>query len=373
MKSSMVDYYDILKVSKNFTPEELKKAYRKLVISEHPDKKGNTKEAEANFEKIKKAYEVLSDSEKRRLYDTYGENFEAQAGAGGFEGFSSSDFSDWGESFFSSMFGGFGGQRAAKKKGEDIMLTTYINLDEVISGKEKSFSYNKNVVCGECSGSGAKSSSDIQTCSRCSGRGSIGQNMGGMIFSSTCNRCYGKGRVIVKSCNHCNGIGIQVKNVSKTVNIPVGMPHGRSVRLNGAGHEVADGISGDLYLKVLIKEDKVFTLNDDTLDVYINIPINIVEASLGAEKEIPLISGGSKKISIPKGSSTGKKITVKGEGIPALNRPASRGNLIVVINVEIPQSLNSEQERLLKELDKAGDLSKDINKTFWSKFKFWSN
>lgn len=369
-----MDYYKILGVPKNASDAEIKKAYKILVAKKHPDKFGNSKEAEKEFQKVRKAYDVLSDAEKRKMYDKYGDGWEerAKASASGFGGYGH-DFSNWGSDFFSNMFDGFGGARA-QSKGSDLEVTLEISLQEIANGTVKAVKYNKVKLCGECRGSGAKNAADYTSCAQCRGQGRIHQNLAGMLFESTCSACSGKGKTIKNKCSYCNGKGAMYVTENYQASIPKGMPYGRSLKVNGKGSELYGGVSGDLYIKI-IENKKAdtqisYTSISGTSDLKMKLEVNILEAILGVEKICPsiMLSSPKVKISILPGTDSGEKIKIRNEGLPVLHS-SRRGDLIVEISVQTPKNLTEHQKDLLRAMDKEGAFSRDSKKS-WSSYIF---
>lgn len=365
----MISYYDLLGVSKNATDSDIKKAFRALTIKMHPDKAGNTPEAEKKFQEIKKAYEVLSDPDKRKMYDKYGEDFDKRAfGGHGFgSGFTSEEFSSWGSSFFSSMFG-FGD--ASESSGADLEAVVHVTLSDIANGSSQTISYDRYVQCSTCNGLGAKNKSDLVECNYCHGHGQMRQNLGGMIFSSTCGHCSGSGKKIKTKCSACSGHGVTAKRENITVDIPVGMPFNRRIKKQGMGHGAKNGRYGDLLISVLLKKSNdPFIRQNNDVDVLIELPINIVEASLGSEKSVPCVGNKNKeiKVKIPAGINHGEDVVIKGEGLPYLGDANRKGNMIIKIKIVVPKNLNNKQKELLREVEKQGSLSTEQSNTFWSK------
>jgi len=352
------DYYRILGVSRNATQEEIKSAFRKLALKYHPDRNPGNKEAEAKFKEINEAYEVLSDPEKRRIYDSYGEEglrgrFGSDFG-GGFEGFRSFDdiFDDVFESFFGDVGGGF---RKKRRKGEDLKYDIEVSLEDSFYGNKIDFEYERNVLCEKCHGSGAASESDIKRCPTCGGRGRVQYSQGFFSFTQTCPRCHGNAKIITKSCALCKGEGVVSKKEKITVKIPVSVDNGTILRISGKGDESKNGEPGDLYLEVKIKHHHIFERNKN--DLIYNLNIDVWDAVLGGEVDVPLIEGGKAKLKIPQGVQNGKIIRVENKGMQIPNTK-KRGDMLVNLRINIPTELTDEQRELFIKLKESFEKNK---------------
>ncbi|MEI6242726.1 MAG: molecular chaperone DnaJ, partial [Chlamydiota bacterium] len=310
----MKDYYHTLEISKEASPEEIKKAYRKKALQFHPDKNPNDPKAADKFKEISEAYEVLSDDKKKRLYDQYGE--EGVHAAGGFPGgggggyssmeealrtfmgaFGSNSGGGGGESIFDSFFGGSGSLEDARQ-GTSKKVSITVSFDEAARGVDKELGITRYATCEKCHGLGAASSKGIKTCSTCQGQGQVFQNRGFFSMSSTCPACQGRGKVIVDPCKECHSEGrIKKKDIVK-VHIPAGIDNGMRLKMNGYGDAgESGGPSGDLYVFITVKPHEFFERNGD--DIYINLPIAFSEAALGCKKEIPTPFRETCRITIP--------------------------------------------------------------------------
>lgn len=370
------DYYEVLGVSKTATDEELKKAYRKLAKQYHPDANpDNKEEAEKKFKEINEAYEVLSDSQKRRMYDQFGHDGPAGFGGGnpgggyysytgsGFSGFEDFDLGD----IFSSIFGG--GSRSSRRnngpmKGADLKYSMDITFEEAFLGVEKEITIYREETCKTCSGSGAKAGTSPETCQTCKGTGTVrtvtNTILGQMQTSRTCNTCHGTGKVIKEPCEACKGKGTIRKQAKIKVKIPAGIDNDQSIVLRGEGEPgVRGGAKGDLYIVVRIKKHSIFTRKGS--NVYCNVPITFTQATLGAELEIPMVNGTKEKFRIPEGTQTGTVFTIKGKGFKNINN-ASYGDFIFTVNVQVPKRLSKEQRELLVELAKTMNEQPPIKK-----------
>jgi len=309
------DYYEILGVPRTATADELKSAFRQLARKYHPDVNKDPG-AEDKFKEINEAYAVLSDADKRAAYDRYG--YEGLNGMGGMPDFSTMDFSDLFEGLFG--FGGFGGSggsrrsRNAPRRGADLNMTVALEFEEAVFGVEKEIEITRDEVCATCGGSGAEPGTSPKTCSSCGGRGEVRQVrqtlLGSMVQVSTCPTCQGKGEVIDTPCHTCRGRGLERKTVKKVVPIPAGVDTGTQIRLAGEGQPGANGgPNGNIYLEIRVKAHKFFKRRKD--DVLLDLNINVAQATLGAEVEIPTLKG-AEKIKIPAGTPPGKVFTLKG-------------------------------------------------------------
>jgi molecular chaperone DnaJ len=353
------DYYEILEVLRDASEEEIKKAYRKQAMKYHPDKNPGDKESEEKFKEAAEAYEVLSDKEKRQIYDQYGHEGLKGTGFTGFHGFEDifSSFGDIFEDFF-----GFSGSRSGRsraRKGKDLRYDTELTLEEAFSGKEESLSFQKWVSCETCNGSGVAPGSDIKKCNTCQGNGSVITAQGFFRIKTTCPTCKGQGTVIEKPCKACRGNGRVQAKKDLSLKIPPGVDNGSQLRLRGEGEPGENGgPPGDLFVVLHVKEHSLFSRDGDNL--FCEIPISFVQAALGDRISIPVIGQEEmKEIKIPQGSQPGDVITAQGYGMPNLNRK-HRGDLYIKLNVVIPKKLSHRQKELLEEFAKA-DGSKTQN------------
>lgn len=371
------DYYEVLGVSKTATDEELKKAYRKLAKQYHPDANpDNKEEAEKKFKEVNEAYEVLSDAQKRRMYDQFGHDGPAGFGGGnpgggyysytgsGFSGFEDFDLGD----IFSSIFGG-GSSRSSRRnngpiKGADLKYSMDITFEEAFLGVEKEINIYREETCKTCSGSGAKPGTAPETCQTCKGTGTVRtvQNtiLGQMQTTKTCSTCHGTGKVIKEVCENCKGKGTIRKQAKIKVKIPAGIDSDQSIVLRGEGEPgVRGGAKGDLYIVVRIKRHSIFTRKGS--NVYCNVPITFTQATLGAELEIPMVNGTKEKYKIPEGTQTGTTFTIKGKGFKNINS-STNGDFIFTVNVQVPKRLSKEQRELLVQLAKTMNEQPPIKK-----------
>lgn len=362
------DYYEVLGVNKNATDEELKKAYRKLAKKYHPDANpDNKKEAEEKFKEVSEAYETLSNPQKRQMYDQFGPDGPQGFGGGnpgggyysystsGFDGFG--DFGDLGD-IFSSIFGGsgFGGrsqrQRNEPKKGRDLKYNLDITFEESYLGTKKEITISREEICKTCNGTKAKPGTKSTTCKTCNGRGTVTQTvstiLGQMQTTKTCPTCGGEGTVIEEKCEECRGKGKVRKTVKLEVSIPAGIADGQTIVLRGEGEPgTKGGPRGDLYIVASVRRHSIFKRQGD--HVLCDIPITFTQATLGAELEIPMVDGTKEKFTIPDGTQTGTKFTIKNKGFPAVHGKW-RGDYIFTVAVQVPKRLTSEQRELLNKL-----------------------
>lgn len=372
------DYYEVLGVSKTATDEELKKAYRRLAKKYHPDANpDNKEEAEKNFKEVNEAYEVLSDAQKRRMYDQFGHEGPAGFGGGnpgggyysystsGFSGFDDFDLGD----IFSTIFGG--GSRAGSRrnnngpiKGADLRYNMEITFEEAFLGVEREITITRDEPCTTCSGSGAKTGTSSETCKVCGGSGQVRQVqntiLGQMQTTKTCSNCHGTGKVIKEVCDNCKGKGTVRKQAKIKVKIPAGIDNEQSIVLRGEGEPgIRGGAKGDLYIVVRIRKHSIFTRKGTT--VYCNVPITFTQATLGAELEIPMVNGTKEKFRIPEGTQSGTTFTIKGKGFKNINT-SNNGDYVFTVNVQIPRRLSKEQRDLLVQLAKTMNEQPPIRK-----------
>ena len=375
------DYYEVLGVSKTATQDELKKAYRKLARKYHPDLNKDNEEAAEKFKECNEAYSVLSDDQKRAQYDQFGHAaFEnggmggggGFGGAGGFGGFGGSGMEDIFDMFFGGQ-GGRGGSRAktGPQRGADLRFDLEITFEEAAFGLEKEINLYRDETCDHCHGEGAEPGSKVESCPECNGTGYVRftQNtmFGQMVNERPCSRCKGEGKIISEPCKECRGKGTVKRNKKLKVKIPAGVDNGSRLRVSGEGEAGAKGgPNGDLYVYLYVKPHKFFERDGTT--VLCEVPINIVQATLGADIKVPTLDG-QVTMKVPEGTQPGKVLRLKGKGIPNL-RGGSRGDQLVRIKVVVPTKLSEKQKDALR---KFADISKDnINpeeKSFMDKVK----
>lgn len=361
------DYYEVLGVNKSASEDEIKKAYRLLAKKYHPDV-SKEKDAESKFKEVQEAYDVLSDQTKRAQYDQFGHQAAnggfGQGFGGGFEGF---DFGD----IFSAFFGGQprGSQKTSRpRKGSDIQKRMAVSFEESIFGKREKIRVPIYEECHVCHGSGAASSKDIHTCSRCRGSGSVVMEtqtlFGRTQTRTTCPVCNGTGKEIRVKCNNCNGEGVERINKEVEIKVPEGIETGQQIRLEGFGNKGAmGGASGDLYIVFEVKPSDIFVREGD--DIIINVPITFAQAALGAEIEVPTVYG-KVLLKIAQGTQNDAKFRIKGKGAPNV-RTKIKGDQYVIVTVVTPTKLTNEQRRLFEQLLKVEDALQ--SKSMWNRFK----
>ncbi len=360
------DYYKILGVDKNASTDDIKKAFKKLAMTHHPDRQGGN---EAKFKEINEAYQVLGDAEKRKKFDQFGSDFEQQGGFGqgaGWEDFMraargqggggnfSFDFGgmDLGD-IFGDMFGGGGRGRGGSRqaRGRDIQVDVELDFKEAAFGVERELSLRKQSKCDVCSGSGAEPGSKMEKCGTCHGQGQVTQVqrtfLGAMQTVATCPTCQGRGESASKKCKHCGGNGVMTKSTTVKVKLPAGIDNGQSIRLSGHGEAAPHGgQSGDLYVAVHIKHSKIF--ERDNFDVYTNAEISFVQATLGDHISVETIDG-ELKVAVPEGTESGQLIRLRGKGVPHL-QGSGRGDHYVRVKIRVPKKVSKQAKKLLEEL-----------------------
>ena len=369
------DYYDVLGVSKNATEDEIKKAFRKKAKEFHPDLNKDNKDAAAEkFKEAQEAYEVLSDKNKRANYDRFG-----HAGAsgfsggsyGGFEGFGGAGFNnvnfDFGDIFDTifggeSSFSGFSGRgsKSRNMRGDDLLMRVDITFEESVYGCEKKLNLDVIEECSECHGKGGF---DEETCPNCHGSGTVTSEQhtifGSFLSKTTCPNCQGVGKTFKKKCSKCKSTGRVKNKKTVTVNVPAGISTGDRLRLSGKGSAGTNGgENGDLYLEFYVEEHKYFSRNND--DIYLKVPITIIEAINGGKKEIPTLYGNV-KLNIPAGVSSGDIERIKGKGIDNKSNH-HKGDMYIEFIVITPSKLSKEQKKLIDELSKTSFNSPEIDK-----------
>lgn len=351
------DYYEVLGVNRGASPDDIKSAFRQLARKLHPDV-NKEHDAEERFKEINEAYAVLSDTEKRAVYDRYGH--AGLNGVGGASDFSTIDFSDIFEEFFG--FGGGGRRRSRNqpRRGADLNLAITLTFEEAVFGVDKEIEFTRDEVCTTCRGSGAQPGTSPTRCTTCEGRGEVRQVrntfLGSMVQVTTCPTCNGQGEVISSPCPTCHGRGLERRTIKKTVTIPGGVDNDTQIRLPGEGQPgVFGGPNGNLYVEIQVRPHKFFHRKGN--DIHLNLNINIAQAALGAEIEVPTIDGTT-KLHIPGGTQPGKIFTLKGKGVPFL-RTNGRGDQLVIANVAVPTRLSAEQRKLFEQL--AQTLGSDVS------------
>lgn len=353
------DYYEVLGVGKGADENEIKKAYRKLAMKYHPDKNPGDKGAEDKFKEAAEAYDVLSNPQKKTQYDRFGHaaTGAGSGGSGGFGGMNMDDiFSQFGDIFGGGGGFGFGGGGQGRRvnRGSNLRVKVKLTLEEIATGVEKKIKVNKYVSCSTCSGSGAMGGSAFSTCSTCRGTGQVTKVMntilGQMQTASTCPSCGGEGQTIKDKCKSCYGDGIVRAEEVITINIPAGVAEGMQLSMSGKGNAAArGGVPGDLL--ILIEEAEHPFLKRDGNNLFVDHYISVADAALGTHIEVPTIDGKA-KIKIEPGTQPGKVLRLRGKGLPAVNS-YEKGDLLVNINVWIPQKLSKEETKTLEKLNES--------------------
>jgi molecular chaperone DnaJ len=354
------DYYELLGINKNATESEIKAAYRKAALKYHPDRNPDNKASEEKFKEMNEAYEVLSDKQKKQMYDQYGHagvnnNAGGGAGAGGFhQGFEGFDF-NFGGGDFSDIFGDiFGGGRRNRsprgpQKGQDLEYHVRVNLSEVAFGAEKEIKIEHTEKCGVCHGSGAKSGTQTTKCPQCGGVGQVRFTRGFFSTVQTCSHCGGTGEIVKNPCDNCNGRGIIRKVKNLNIKIPAGVDTGSTLRLRDEGNAgEKGGPSGDLFIVLEVLNDTKFQRQKENL--YYDQEISFVSACVGSEIEVPTIDGKA-TMKIPEGTQTGTTFRLKEKGLPVLG-VKRRGDLLVKVKVTVPKKMTKEQKAKLVEFAK---------------------
>lgn len=346
-------YYEILAVSQHATLEEIKAAYRQLALRYHPDKNPGDKVAEEHFKRVSEAYQVLSDTEKRQLYDLYGQAGLAGMDVGGFSGFEDI-FGSFGEAF--EDFFDFGLRRARADRprpGADLRHLVPLTLEDVDQGLDTTLEVERRVQCPSCQGTGLEPGSQRQTCPRCRGRGQVSQAKGLLKVLITCPDCRGGGKISSSPCQECRGDGVLTEKKQMQVRIPPGVDTGTRLRLRGEGEAGTRGAPpGDLYLEVQIAPHARFTRQGK--DLCYKAPLSFVEAAVGTEVTVPTLKSPS-RLKIPAGTQPGATFRLPGKGLPGL-RGKSRGDLVVEMDLKTPTILSARQKELLREfLELAGE------------------
>ena len=364
------DYYTVLGVSRDASTDDIKKAFRKQALKYHPDRNPGDKAAEEKFKEIAAAYEVLSDPEKKRIYDQVGHEAYTQhgtAGGGPGSGFAGMDLNDilsqvfGGAGGFGDFFGGGfgGGGRTRARRGQDLLYRLEITFEDSMFGVTKEIQIPKRERCTTCGGTGCAPGTSTRTCSRCKGRGQVSISQGIFNMVQTCPTCGGSGKVIDKPCADCHGSGEVQKRKTLQVRIPSGIDNEQRIRLSGEGEPGTNGGPyGDLYVEVTIKQHPIFERNG--FDLYCEVPIPFTTALIGGSVDVPTISG-KKELTVPAGTQPGVSIRMRGMGVPVEGR--GRGDLYVKIIVEIPTGLNGSQQKLI------GELAETVKESSYPKIK----
>ncbi len=346
------DYYEVLGVGRSANPDEIKKSFRALALKYHPDR-NQEPGAEQLFKETTEAYEVLSDTKKREIYDQFG-----HAGLQGESFRAPDDMFDQFQDMFADFFGGMGGgqsRRGSKgpraTRGRDLRVGTRISLREAVEGCRRDLQYGIPKSCDECKGTGAAKGAEPVTCSGCRGRGQVTHGAGGFVISTTCPECSGRGSVIKKACATCRGAGEVAEQKQVKVTIPAGIDHGQMIRMGGLGEAGQNGgPAGNLMLVVEVEPDERF--ERDGFDLATEISVSFTDAALGTTAKVTTIDARELELKIPPGSQPGTVFSIAGEGVPHVESNR-KGRLAVVMRVDVPKKLSSKQRKAMEELAKA--------------------
>lgn len=348
MAHSTKDYYEVLGVNKKASQDEIKKAFRKLARKYHPDLNPKDKTAEHKFKEINEAYEVLGDEKKRADYDQFGKTPFEGAGAGtDYGAYASGDRFDFGGfgDVFSDLFGGERGYQDAGLRGADLIMGLDLTMEEAYSGITKPITFNREIACKTCSGTGAET---YQQCDKCKGTGKISAAKGFFKMSQPCPACNGTGRRITKHCKACNGRGKMLRTESIKVKIPAGADTGSRVRLKGLGGAgQGNGAYGDLQIEITVRPHRFFSRKDD--DIYLDLPVTVGEAALGAKVEVPTMDGVA-VMTLPPGSQSGQKFKLSGKGFPSA-RTGKKGDQVVTLKVVVPKDIADRDKATIQQVE----------------------
>jgi molecular chaperone DnaJ len=349
------DYYETLGVARDATPDDIKRAYRTLARTHHPDVADDKAAAEHHFKDINEAYEVLSDPQKRAQYDRFGTVGAPGGGDFGFGGFGPAGFGDIFDMFFGDARAAAQPRRHGPQRGSDLRYDLEITLEEAFAGTTKEIQFNHLAQCETCKGSGATPGSLIVACDRCAGSGimrTVRQTpLGQFVTQTTCAHCNGEGHVVSQPCEACSGRGRREIERKLTVKVPAGVDDGSRIRIAGNGEAgIRGGPAGDLYVYLGVRPHALF--KREGLDTYVDIPISFPQASLGAGVSVPSLEGDL-QLTIPAGTQSGTRHRLRGHGMPSV-RGTQRGDHHVTVHVVIPTKLNKRQRELLEEYAQAG-------------------
>ncbi len=347
--SSQRDYYEVLGVARDASAAEIKKAYRKIALKNHPDRNPGDEAAVERFKEASGAFDVLSDESKRSRYDQFGHaGISGAGGGGGFQDVGDI-FSAFGDIFESFGFNSSGGRgRGGSRRGASLQASAEIDLTEAATGCTRELHISRREPCGTCDGSGARPGSKTVSCSTCGGHGQVIQAQGFFRVQTTCPACRGEGKTIANPCVDCSGTGTAMKDVVREVKIPAGIDNGMQLCLRGEGEAGAKGGSrGDLYVDIEVTPHPLF--ERDGMDLMCRVPVTYSQAALGAEIEIPTLNGRL-DFTLNPGTQPGTVSRIRGKGMPDPRTGRRVGDLLVEIQVEVPQDVNGRQAELLREL-----------------------
>ncbi len=340
-------YYEVLQVARNASEAEIKKAFKRLAMKYHPDRNPDDKEAEEKFKEAKEAFDILSDPQKRSAYDQFGHaGVEGMGGMGGGTAGGGFSFSDIFGDVFSDIFGGgAGGGGSRAYRGSDLQYNLELELEEAVAGTTVRIQVPTLVTCGECGGSGARKGTTPKTCTTCGGHGQVRMQQGFFSVQQTCPRCHGSGRMITDPCGKCHGHGRIEERKTLSVKVPPGVDTGDRIRLAGEGEAGENGgPAGDLYVQIRVREHPIFQRDGNNL--YCEMPVSFVTATLGGELEVPTLDG-KVSLKIPPETQTGKQFRLRGKGVRPV-RGGATGDLICRIHIETPVNLDNRQKELLR-------------------------
>ncbi|QUH27363.1 molecular chaperone DnaJ [Serpentinicella alkaliphila] len=365
------DYYEVLGVDKGSSPEDIKRAYRKLAMKYHPDKNPGDASAEAKFKEVSEAYEVLSSPDKKQRYDQFGH--AGMNGQGGFEGFGGgAGFEDiFGDIFDMFGGGGFGRRNRGPQKGADVKYETTITFEEAAFGTETTIQFHKDETCDTCDGTGAKPGTSVKTCTDCNGSGEVRfvqrTPLGQIVNVRPCTKCHGSGKQVEVPCSTCRGKGVERKLKKVKVKIPAGVDNGSVISLRGEGEPgLKGGPHGDLYVVIRVMDHNLF--EREGYNVYCEIPITFAQAALGDELEVPTLEG-KVKYKIPEGTQSGTVFRLRGRGI-VHPKGHGKGDQFVKVVVEVPKKLSERQKDIIRQF--AAESGEDVHeqrKSFFEKVK----
>ena len=373
------DYYETLNCSRNASTDELKKAYRKKAKELHPDRNSDNPKAEEQFKAVNEAYDILRDPEKRSAYDRFGHAaFEGGTSNSGFR--ASGQTGDFGSAFsdvFEDLFGDFMGSSSRRNsqrasRGSDLRYNLNVSLADAYKGKKTIINVPSAVTCDACSGIGSEGGVEATNCPTCAGIGKVRAQQGFFTVERTCPTCAGKGKIIKNPCKNCLGQGRVEKERKLNVTIPAGVETGTRIRLANEGEAgLRGGPNGDLYIFIEVSNHQIF--EREAQNLFCRIPISMTTAALGGDLEAPTLDGGKSRVKVPSGVQSGKRLRLKGKGMPSL-RGNSFGDLYVELEVETPVNLTSKQKKLLMEFQEIGVNNNPAESNFFSRVRsFWED
>ena len=349
----MADLYQILGVSRTASADEIKKAYRQLAIKHHPDRNKGDKSSEEKFKEINHAYEILSDPEKRSMYDRFGEDGVKGNPFGGGHGGAGFDFGDaFGDlgDIFGEFFGGGGrrrGGRTAARQGGDLLMNVRLSFDDAYRGIKKDIRVTRSASCAKCNGSGAEAGAGRKTCPTCQGRGEVRVSHGFFQMAQPCPSCQGQGSVVEKPCKSCQGTGYTREEKELSVNIPAGIDTDQKIRVAGEGNAGANGgPRGDLYLAVQVTDHPLFHREGN--DIYLELPTTYAQLTLGAAVEAPTMEGPV-ELTVPAGTQPDTKMRLREKGFPSV-QGRGRGDQYVILRLEVPRNISAKHRKIIEEL-----------------------